>query len=160
MPFTLPKLPRSNDVKVSIQWAVFCHNVMASLALEELLETKHLCQKVSIDPTEMIKGVTAATYFAQDKEAYAEWVKAISLHLDWEPATKQRHDNNKNRDLFSALIIENVKLYCANCEEREAFAPVWFTDSFSLTTRGGTDAYPADFVAGKDLSMFVIHYQC
>jgi hypothetical protein len=160
MPFTLPKLPRFSELRGSIQYTVYCHNMMASLALQELLETKHLYQKVSIDPTEIIKAVTTATYYPQDKEAYAEWVKAISQHLDLRPTTKQRHDDDKNRGLLSVLIMENLKLYCANCEEREAFAPVWFSDSFNTLTRGGIDAYPTDFAAGKVLSMLVIHYQC
>jgi hypothetical protein len=95
---------------------------LASLRLKELLETKHLYQKVSIDPGSIVsesgrRVVSLMNYRAQ----FHEWAKnelpsvQLALALQ-EPA--------KTSQAISTLILKNVKLACKACDGREAFTPV------------------------------------
>ncbi|HVB08125.1 MAG TPA: hypothetical protein VNF00_04190 [Candidatus Acidoferrales bacterium] len=94
---------------------------LASLRLKELLETKHLYQKVSIDPESIVsesgrRVVPVMNFRAQ----FDEWAKnelpsvQLALALQ-EPANASQ--------TISTLILKNVKLACKACDGREAFMP-------------------------------------
>jgi hypothetical protein len=161
MSYNLPKPPRFTEVSGAKQWTIHYHNDMARVALSELLETKHLYQKVSVDPKPVANAVSETIVYPADKDAYKIWLAKQREHLKLVPATQPRLTiAGSVSQLLSTLIIDNVKLYCSNCGGREAFAPIWFADTFNSTTRGGTNGYPSTFSAGPDSNMVLIHFQC
>lgn len=90
-------------------------NQFAAKQLKELLESKHLYQKISITPTELMPHY----------KAYGEHIQAaLQRKITVTDTPTVPHVNVI--DLYLPVI--NVKLFCSSCGSREAFRPIWFSD--------------------------------
>ncbi|MEP7355203.1 MAG: hypothetical protein ABI824_18385 [Acidobacteriota bacterium] len=120
-----------------------------------LLEERHLYQQVSID----VEG------------SIAEWVaKAKPMGLvSGDPGLDRPHFSLSDKQLFQqgpggalrsavlTLIIENPKLFCTPCDEREVFRPVWYHDV--LQTRRSNLEPDADYES-TGVQLFCLTFQC
>lgn len=91
----------------------------------ELVETKHLYQRVSLEPSTIAADIRSRLIgdLAKDNrfdlwvnQSLSEFVVDVSEQPTGKTERKIR------------LQPTNVKLYCPNCKEREAFAPIWVGD--------------------------------
>jgi len=131
----------------------------AGKALKTLLEEKHIYQQVAID----VKGLIAA---------WVAKVKPLGVMED-EDEFDNEHFSLSDRQLARVergvpvevpvltLIVENPKLFCSPCGEREVFRPVWYRDVLnelrtSVPFRATQDAN--DAVDG--LQLFYLTFQC
>jgi hypothetical protein len=124
-------------------------------ALKELLETKHIYQRVTFDfqpsITRLTKSqphVAAAHEFKNQCEAMlAEPIVAAKEQVSYQDV------ENGYIDLKPTLLLLNVKLFCTACGCREAFAPVSSSD-ISADRAGNRDK------GFKGVQVFSLAYQC
>jgi len=112
----------------------FRHRVAEFTAgqLRLLLETKHLYQKVSVQPDELLaelappapKKDSLGHIGENENEAFR---RLASTFLD-ERLTVSDTVVFDNKKPVRCLVVGNVKLFCANCGGKEAFRPIWFED--------------------------------
>jgi hypothetical protein len=131
--------------------------------LRVLLEEKHLYQKVSLNPSDIIKELLKEV-FKSEHEAYVAMAAEISsgnfLVSDKHQFTEPGHR------LKLCLIVSNVKLFCSTCNAREAFRPIWFSDiTGELIREKAThtkslekETFRISFA--KDLQLFSLVFQC
>lgn len=93
-------------------------NLLMSHQFKLLLETKHLYQKVSFDPIEIVANTKPRISMGNDASLFRIWVDrdlpSLPLKLGHEVMADE-----------PTLVIKNVKLSCRTCSRREAFAPGW-----------------------------------
>lgn len=96
---------------------------LASLRLKELLETKHLYQKVSVDPTAFIDSTSPRmNMISGAKRTFDLWAKDALLSIPLRLGLKEQFGSN-GTDPLATLVLYNVKLCCRTCGRREAFTP-------------------------------------
>src|SRR5690348_14295181 len=115
----------------------FRYQFIAFLAehLRFLLETKHLYQKLSISPDDILaklrEGIARIVGEKEDFDsAAADFISGKFTITDRYLFQEPGHRRSR------CLVVGNVKLFCSTCDAREAFRPIWFSDltnSFNRT---------------------------
>ena len=143
--------------------AVAALHELASKQLRVLLETKHLYQRVSIDPQQVIESIRGEV-IQDEKPAFDAFVEQV---LPSQPVTISM------QRLFVAgrgsaaveepcVLVENVKVFCPACGEREVFSPAWIGD---LDSEMRTPALMPGLAveeapSGPVVQVFVLAYRC
>ncbi len=105
---------------------------LATEQLKVLLETKHLYQRVSFDPTEKIAALCA-------EFSYTDQPARVPDYLEGLPKAKLVLGDGKSAVIYPSggygetlstpgINISNVKMFCSVCKAREAFASIWIRD--------------------------------
>ncbi|HEY4304746.1 MAG TPA: hypothetical protein VGM82_09775 [Gemmatimonadaceae bacterium] len=100
-----------------------------SAALKTLLEEKHLYQSVSVDPVPLVQRMRDRLPEVDQRRLAAmggTGIEAFRFILSNEPLDAVGREGH--RSALPIILVENLKLFCAACESREVFAPVWFKD--------------------------------
>jgi hypothetical protein len=135
-----------------------------SNAIKILLETRHLYQKVSV-PSEEALALAFAKVASHNpstqhlatrlREAGIEPIHCIL------PADRTR--TNAARQGLGwvglALKLENIKILCPDCGQREAFGPIWMTDANhekTVYSVGGAITASPEFA----FQLFTFMFQC
>jgi hypothetical protein len=109
-------------------------SAFAAERLKLLLETKHLYQKVSLLPEELLaslsparveKQVMAPIVIEDEKDLFER--QAAAFFQGRLSITEKQLFDTTNRPT-PCLVVGNVKLFCSTCGGREAFRPIWFSD--------------------------------
>jgi len=132
----------------------------ASSCLKQLLETKHLYQKVSVPADSIIKQVREGTGDA--KLLFDEAMEPILKrpHFALSSEIMRLADRDGSESTLLTLVVSNVKIFCAECQSREAFRPIWYRDLANelagIARRDGPDpsSLPPDF------QLFFLAFQC
>jgi hypothetical protein len=134
---------------------------LAGEQLKILLETKHLYQKVSIEPKDIVTQVMEKVLPDKRQVYFAELVKGMQQRLT---LTENPTFAGVNT-LQLWLPVKNVKLFCEKCDAREAFKPIWHSDiTFEIRTKHktqaslGTQNFKIEFV--DSFQLFALTYQC
>jgi hypothetical protein len=99
--------------------------------LRLLLETKHLYQKVSLQPDELLAELAppAPTKSALGRiEDENETFRGLASSFLNERLTVSETLVLDNKQPVRSLVVINVKLFCAKCGCKEAFRPIWVED--------------------------------
>jgi hypothetical protein len=136
--------------------------------LRLLLETKHLYQKVSLQPDEILSSLmppepspaVLGLIGAESEKSLFLSLASAFLSQDLTVADKLVYD--KDRKPMRCLVVRNVKLFCATCEGREVFRPIWFVDVTKQMFESGEEkAQRANVIVSfESLQLFVLVYQC
>jgi hypothetical protein len=153
--------------KLQLQVSLF-----AEKQLRLLLETKHLYQKVSIQPDEILARLTPPDT--------SSTVSGLVPVVDEKNEFKRLAANFLRKSLIitervlfegipphpqRCLVVGNVKLFCKKCEGREAFRPIGFSD----VTQSLRVKYEEQVVSGipnleisfpVTFQLFVLIFQC
>jgi hypothetical protein len=93
-----------------------------------LLETKHLCQKVSLQPDELLAELAPPArtkdslgHIGEDENETFRGLASTFLDERLTVSDKLVFDNKKP---VRCLVVGNVKLFCAKCGGKEAFRPI------------------------------------
>jgi hypothetical protein len=137
-------------------------NNLASAQLRQLLETKHLYQKVSFDPTEIVSAIRAVITNIPNLTVFMNWVQGELIHRPM-PLTKEplplNYLTTEHQPPF--IVVQNIKLFCKKCGEREAFMPAWFADITEPSKRGGETNPAVKFAPSNPvLQLLILVYQC
>lgn len=109
-------------------------NVFVAERLRLLLETRHLYQKVSLLPEELLaklspppveKRILAPIVIGDEKDLFER--QAADYFQGRLSITEKQLFDMHNRPT-PCLVVGNVKLFCSTCGGREAFRPIWFSD--------------------------------
>jgi hypothetical protein len=128
--------------------------------LRVLLEQKHLYQRVEVEPAEIWKELKPHVV------SNGEWVRsnvegtlATMLFITANPRAAATNPDSRSKAIPPTLLLENVRLYCERCGERQAHAPIWFEnvtdiilERYVATTAQGYDT--------KDTQILFLVYQC
>lgn len=134
-------------------------------ALKQLLETKHLYQHVTVALEPIIHKVRSRIYDGDYKSfdvAVSQFVDTLRFCPSEEELFTQ--EVNGTSSPLLVLLLRNVKLFCAECGERETFSPIWHTEVTNeinkicmfprhLPTRGKLKLPPS-------YQLFLLVYQC
>ncbi len=136
----------------------------ASQELKNLLEQRHLYQKVDIDPASIVERRLQQLHHDVNGERLASWAKKdlpkerftlapqqISVALSSAPSVQVPR---------LTLIVLHVSLFCRECQRREAFAPLWYTDAMEPMRKVGHPAQKNQNAIPEDLQIFYLAYQC
>jgi hypothetical protein len=138
----------------------FVESLSAELGdqLKQLLETKHLYQKVTIDLPKVIAEVEK--FVVGDEKKQFELGVASKLKREPPfPADTQLSDGENSPLLV--LLIRNVKLFCSNCDAREVYLPVWYTDITNEMRAPRFHGQQSIHVAmPQDFQLLSLIYQC
>jgi hypothetical protein len=128
------------------------HNLSIWLAasLKELLETKHLYQKVSTDPAALLAQTTQRLGpLLGERQQFELWARSQILSVPAILMREERPWTTNSAILPIPLLLLNVKLCCQRCDRREAFSPVWHS------------TFPNDGTMFRgSTQIFLIGYQC
>jgi len=122
-------------------------NRLASLRLKELLETKHLYQKVSIDPKGIVAHARSRVVQLDHIQAFENWSRTDLPLTILSPALHELLGPPHDEPLLT-LILTNVKLCCQTCGRREAFVPQW------------NASFPSDGTRAPGFQVLLLTYQC
>jgi hypothetical protein len=143
------------------QGAVLAINSDIAERVKELIEQKHLYQKVSLNGKEIIAEWRArlltsgyATRFDSDMSDISEEIVlgGASYAID-RAGTKQT--------FFYKYNPAHVKLFCDKCDRREVFKPVWYRElinELKKPTQGESSVVP--WKRKEVLQLFILVYQC
>jgi hypothetical protein len=130
----------------------------ASTTLQTLLETKHLYQSVEvIGLGAKVKELTEQMMNTDNKERFVKWAK---LELPKErfvlsegPLTLVPRGGVDPAYSRPVLTLEppHASLFCAKCQRREAFVPIWFQD---------TSIGPDRILMPDGMQTWLISYKC
>ncbi len=135
-------------------------NRAAAAKLKELLENKHLYQKVSFDVSKEILELIPKLQ-AGHLQHFDPWMRSIFVS-PLPAGTHQQFDRAVSGGVvreLPMLLLQNVKLYCSQCDRREAFLPLWHTEAIGPIRQ----ADPEHIIQGStpsDLQLFMVVYQC
>jgi hypothetical protein len=126
--------------------------------LKELLETKHLYQNVVVDVGALIEKFHKQLLLENEKLALRKFATEV-LGLNLVASESEVYPIDHKNYTLPTLILQNVKLYCSRCKQRETFSP---TSSLDATkdvadrrkTSPRTALHPASF------QLFLLTYQC
>jgi hypothetical protein len=148
----------SSPTDAAIDNAIAGISEASGSALKELLETKHLYQKVQIPADSVIKEARKSTYnacliFDQDLAL----VLKTSPNFILSSNLLRLMDRSGAAETCLTLIIKNVKLFCNRCQSKEAFRPVWYKDLANEIARH--DVAPLMRLP-KSFQIFFLIYEC
>jgi hypothetical protein len=133
----------------------------ASSALKQLVEAKHLYQKVSVPADSIIKEVRATTLDARllFDRAVDPFLKNFRFMLS--SAIVRTADRDGVETTWPTLAISNVKIFCTHCHSREAFAPIWYRDLVNdLAKPVARGNGPVSDSLSPGYQLFWLAYQC
>jgi len=100
--------------------------------LRLLLETKHLYQKVSLQPDELLVELAPSaptkSPLGQVGENENETFQTLASSFLDEKLVVSDRLVRENKQPVRCLVVGNVKLFCTKCGGKEAFRPIWFED--------------------------------
>jgi len=110
--------------------AIKLFSKLASDQLKALLETKHLYQRVAIDPSGEIDPITAGVVEGEREsfEKFAEDLSQERFAFSEGPLFAVSRNPSAGPIEVLCLTVSNIKLFCGSCKARELFAPLWFRD--------------------------------
>jgi hypothetical protein len=126
-----------------------------------LFETKHLYQKVTVDPLPVFTAFENKIY-GEDRDLFQETRDAfLKATFALTPSDREIIEEPKEGRPAATplLLLKSVKLFCQRCDSREASRPVWWSDATSELRKGSG----RDRVIGRlrqALQIFTIAYQC
>jgi hypothetical protein len=132
----------------------------ASSALKQLLEARHLYQKVSIPADSIIKEVRATTLDARllFDRAVEPFLKNFRFMLS---NAIVRTADDETVTTYPTLVVSNVKIFCSHCHSREAFAPIWYRDLVNdLAKPVARGSGPVFDSLPRGYQLFWLAYQC
>jgi len=131
-------------------------NAEIAAQLAVLLQEKHLYQKVTIEAERTAAGVRDEV-LAHEHEPFARRVKQA---LSWVLLSGQEEPDLGPFPQKSPMFFpKNVKLFCSNCDRREAFSPVWHTDALYQAERSRLPPGQI-FRPNVSLQFYVLLYRC
>jgi hypothetical protein len=133
---------------------------LASLRLKELLESKHLYQKVSIDPTEIVSATKKRV--VADNVQYDYWTTS-QLPLERLRLAKEQifeRAGERGGIAIPTLLVQNIKLFCKKCDGREAFVPAWFSDVANDLETLTDNNLGIKFACPWGFQLLLLVYQC
>lgn len=114
-------LQRKLTAKQAIRVFEVSFNMKMSEALKDLLENKHLYQRVTLD--EKRQAATASSNMVSEPAEVAAYVRGIqSVRVN--PITL----TTTTESVTDNVHVGNLKLFCTRCDRREAFAPLFIGD--------------------------------
>jgi hypothetical protein len=134
---------------------------LAEEQLKVLLETKHIYQKVSIQPETIISSLMKNVVQAQQANHSSTIQKGL----------QQKFDLTETPTFIEANVLQlfipvrNVKLFCQKCDAREAFKPILYSDvTFELLSKHNTQRVMRTetfkILYSTDFQLFVLVFQC
>jgi hypothetical protein len=145
------------EVQEAFERARYELPVIFSTCLKTLLEDKHLYQYVSVGDSEQFKSILQQKFIIDaSKETFTS---ILYTFLEQRLALGERQQFSSNIPIL-CLIIGNVKLFCSECEQREAFRPVMFS---AITKELNALAQPNNNLRisfRSSFQLFYIVYQC
>lgn len=145
-----------DPIRSAIDTAVAGISDAAGASLKELLETKHLYQKVSIPVEPIIKAARKSTHDAcLIFDRHLEPI--LTTHFILSNNLLQVVDRAGAMETYLTLIVSNVKLFCSACQSKEAFRPLWYWDLANELAKPHGDVralLPATF------QLFLLSYEC
>jgi hypothetical protein len=132
----------------------------ASNRLKTLLETKHLYQKVDVNPDDLVQKFSNTKDNATNQRVL-KWATETLRTEKFTLADQQLYVAPRGVEQQPVLTLKlpHVSLFCKKCGRREAFAPVWFTDS-SNEIRVRALAGQKPVAMPFDFQLFSLVYQC
>ncbi len=126
--------------------------------LKLLLETKHLYQKLVLDPKPIVHKYRDMVWgLVGERDAFENtFNRDFSGHLTL--ADKQLL-NDRGKPIPS-LIVGNVKLFCGTCDAREAFRPIWFSDITNSLLQENLQEDKFKVAFRNNFQLFFLVYQC
>jgi hypothetical protein len=138
-------------------------STQATQELKKLLEEKHLYQKFTIDPTEVVKKLskpltnplkakfTIWVHSALPKEKFSVFLHQVS------PVPRGSTAPQTTPQLW--ITLPHPSLYCNSkgCKRRETFTPIWFTE---VSQAMSTTVIPKQVTLPDGFQMFTLVYQC
>lgn len=106
---------------------ILMHDLRSAVAhsLKELLESKHIYQSIAIDGAKCIRAWKARVPAPRNESVISVEAGPQMSLLCMNPSKEELQWTNPPT---IAVRIPNVKIYCAQCDEREVFSPVWCGD--------------------------------
>jgi hypothetical protein len=146
-------------VQTAKESAITNISTVASASLKQLLETKHLYQKVPIQAEQIIGQARKSTHdacliFDREMEPI---LAGPQFTLSTELLRMAARDGSV--ETLLTLIVANVKLFCGRCESKEAFRPVWFKDLANEVGRFRIEGIQILTLPAK-FQLFFLVYQC
>ena len=134
----------------------------ASQKLRTLLESKHLYQKVDVEPSQAMQAFYQGIAYQDVKKTFADWANQelpdIKFLLPDDPTTQMLELIGTIQGVAVPILqLHHPKLYCSTCDRREAFAPVWgidFTAQTLKTKAKGSVPPPVGF------QLLLLVYKC
>lgn len=134
-------------------------NAALADGLKDLLETKHVYQKISIDAAAAFKEYEGRIYGDDDK-LFADTRNACLNLSNMLVSDREVFSEAKDaRSPILTLVLKSVKLFCSACDSKEAFRPVWWTDATNELRKPASrerliGSLPPQY------QLFAIAYQC
>ena len=136
-------------------------SVFTGEQLKILLETKHLYQKVSIQPNATIEQAVKNVSPMHQRSTIEEIDRALQGHIRLtENAT---FSGANSLDLW--LPVKNVKLFCTKCGAREAFRPISYADitgelhkKYGVQRSVGMETFKIQF--SPNFQLFILVFLC
>lgn len=135
-------------------------NMLVASALQDLLETKHVYQKVSVDAEGEFGKFTRSIY-GDDERLFQELAAAAVEGARLTPSDRELITEEKNgtRNPVLLLLLKSVKLFCSACDSREAFRPIWWSDATNeLRKPSGNERLMGRLE--ETYQIFTLVYQC
>jgi hypothetical protein len=107
-------------------------NAEIKTAIQCLLETKHLYQKVTIDSEKVVAEVKEKVISSFHRELF-DYIDDVS-RMTFTPATQlfgpvqPQGSRGVLGQMPLVLLLTNVTLFCRECDRREAFRPILYKD--------------------------------
>lgn len=129
--------------------------------LKNLLETKHLYQSISLDFEAFADDIGQNILLSQDKMLFEQFVNE-ECQQNLTPSETQVFRRVQGVPLSYAqptLLIQNVKLFCSRCKQRETFSPTLYYDA-TEAIKERMKEYPRTAMPPSQFQMFVLVFQC
>jgi len=136
-------------------------NAAIAEQMKVLLETKHLYQKVSVDIDAAFQTFEGHIYgddlsLFKDAREMSAAAEATLVVGDRELFTEEK---NGQRSPTLMLLLKSIKLFCAACESKEAFRPIWWSDATDdLRKPAGRERVIGELP--RRFQLFTLLYQC
>lgn len=131
------------------------------IKLRELLENRHIYQKISINYREVANRVLSDIGKGYHNDIF------VALHDDFKtyPLTfglvqlYHAEKGSNGRLAIPMLIMKTVKLYCNKCKTQETFKPIWWQDAINEMRNPKNDLiFDPPLTAASQI--FFMAYQC
>lgn len=134
----------------------------AAERLKELLENKHLYQKVSIPSDKNQATRNFKMMFGSNEGMIGDFDGLVTRFVDGRfTIAAERQFKEPGHVPLLCLLVGNVKLFCSRCEAREAFRPIWFSDiTNELLGLRKNSAEKFKIAFGNTFQLFSLVFQC
>jgi hypothetical protein len=133
--------------------------------VKKLIEAKHIYQRISIDPQKIVSEVRARVCISGQQRFDTEAHQFIES-VRFVPSTDPEARASLEEPPLPILLIENVKIFCPRCDEREIASPIWYRELSNELRKPSVFSFgsikhrlPANYLP-VPFQMFVIVYQC